>query len=172
MSTKELESLVSCMKTECNAEETAISILNEMAAVEKRLLSSGKPTKDDVAMLRGLAKKVAGHRVNAENTRCMVNKCMKEYTALTKKNIEKTAAKMKEAADILDMLLAKPTAAIGAKKPSGAGSGPAKKPTAASGAKKPSGAGPAKKPTASGGAKKPSVPGSGPAKKATGSYRS
>ena len=102
---KELEKLVSCMKKKCGAEETAVSILNDMASVEKRLMSSGKATKEDVALLKALAKKVSAYRVNAENTRCMVQKCMDEYTELMEKNMKKTAARMDEAADAIERLL-------------------------------------------------------------------
>ena len=123
MTTRELNDLVACMKKECKAEETAVSLLDEMASVEKRLMSSGKPTKDDVALLKGLAKKVAKYRVNAETTRCMAEKCTNEYKALTEKNMKKTAARLKEAAETLERLLGKshsynPVAKKASKKPS------------------------------------------------------
>lgn len=101
----EVKKLVECLKNKCQVEKAAVSLLNEMRVVDERLKARGKPSAEDVAAIRALADRIASHTVNAEDTRCMAMKCMDEYKAKTEKNMKMTAARMREAAKSLEMIL-------------------------------------------------------------------
>jgi spore germination cell wall hydrolase CwlJ-like protein len=103
---KETKNLKECMRKNCNVEQSSVTILSEMEAIHKRISASKEVTARDVSEMRKVSKKVADFKMKSENVECMVKKCMAEYAALVESNMKKTAAKLDNAAALMEKYLA------------------------------------------------------------------
>lgn len=109
---EKVEKLVECLKKKCEADDTAISLSNEMNKFEKKISHAGKITMDDVEELRALAKRVDEYNINIENTQCMVTKCVEEYIDLMESNLKVTAERMRALAENIKGMLESTDAAV------------------------------------------------------------
>lgn len=103
---KQIQKLKDCMKEKCKVEQSSVTILSDMEAVLKRITSLNKVTEEDVSEMRRISEKVRQTKVDAKKIKCMVDKCMTEYAALTEANLQNVGEKLDKAAALMETMLA------------------------------------------------------------------